>query len=230
MRTASYNVGVVSKLAKKMCIRDSDIPIQETASEEEKRKEVRIRTATKADAPALLNIYAPYVEQTAITFEYEVPSVEEFAGRIEHILEKYPYLVAEAEGEIVGYAYAGTFKARAAYDWSVETTIYVNQKKKRMGIGGKLYAALEEALRAQHILNLNACIGYPQNEDEYLTKDSEKFHQKLGYRLVGTFHDSGYKFGRWYDMIWMEKMLGEHTESPASVIPFSETEWAASHR
>ena len=89
---------------------------------------------------------------------------------------------------------------------------------------------LEEALRAQHILNLNACIGYPQNEDEYLTKDSEKFHQKLGYRLVGTFHDSGYKFGRWYDMIWMEKMLGEHTESPASVIPFSETEWAASHR
>ena len=207
-----------------------DIPIQETAGEEEKRKEVRIRTATKADALALLNIYAPYVEQTAITFEYEVPSVEEFAGRIEHILEKYPYLVAEAEGEIVGYAYAGTFKARAAYDWSVETTIYVNQKKKRMGIGGKLYAALEEALHAQHILNLNACIGYPQNEDEYLTKDSEKFHQKLGYRLVGTFHDSGYKFGRWYDMIWMEKMLGEHTESPASVIPFSETEWAASHR
>lgn len=207
-----------------------DIPIQETASEEEKRKEVRIRTATKADAPALLNIYAPYVEQTAITFEYEVPSVEEFAGRIEQILEKYPYLVAEAEGEIVGYAYAGTFKARAAYDWSVETTIYVNQKKKRMGIGGKLYAALEEALRAQHILNLNACIGYPQKEDEYLTKDSEKFHQKLGYRLVGTFHDSGYKFGRWYDMIWVEKMLGEHTESPASVIPFSETEWAASHR
>lgn len=207
-----------------------DIPIQETAGEEEKRKEVRIRTATKADAPALLNIYAPYVEQTAITFEYEVPSVEEFAGRIEHILEKYPYLVAEAEGEIVGYAYAGTFKARAAYDWSVETTIYVNQKKKRMGIGGKLYAALEEALRAQHILNLNACIGYPQKEDEYLTKDSEKFHQKLGYRLVGTFHDSGYKFGRWYDMIWVEKMLGEHTESPASVIPFSETEWAASHR
>lgn len=207
-----------------------DIPIQETASEEEKRKEVRIRTATKADAPALLNIYAPYVEQTAITFEYEVPSVEEFAGRIEHILEKYPYLVAEAEGEIVGYAYAGTFKARAAYDWSVETTIYVNQKKKRMGIGGKLYAALEEALRAQHILNLNACIGYPQKEDEYLTKDSEKFHQKLGYRLAGTFHDSGYKFGRWYDMIWVEKMLGEHTESPASVIPFSETEWAASHR
>ena len=109
-------------------------------------------------------------------------------------------------------------------------TIYVNQKKKHMGIGGKLYAALEEALRAQHILNLNACIGYPQNEDEYLTKDSEKFHQTLGYRLVGTFHDSGYKFGRWYDMIWMEKMLGEHTESPASVIPFSETEWAASHR
>ena len=145
-------------------------------------------------------------------------------------MERFPYLTAEKDGKIAGYAYVSPFKERAAYDWSVETTIYVNQKKKRMGIGGKLYAALEEALRAQHILNLNACIGYPQNEDEYLTKDSEKFHQKLGYRLVGTFHDSGYKFGRWYDMIWMEKMLGEHTESPASVIPFSETEWAASHR
>ena len=206
-----------------------DVPIQKTA-EKDKENKVRIRVATKADAPALLNIYAPYVEQTAITFEYEVPSVEEFAGRIEHILEKYPYLVAEAEGEIVGYAYAGTFKDRAAYDWSVETTIYVNREKKRMGIGGKLYAALEESLRAQHILNLNACIGYPRKEDEYLTKDSEKFHQKLGYRLVGTFYDSGYKFGRWYDMIWMEKMLGEHTASPAPVIPFLETEWAASHR
>ena len=186
------------------------------------KRQLRIRIATPEDAARLVAIYAPYVEQTAITFEYEVPSVEEFAGRIEHILEKYPYLVAEAEGEIVGYAYAGTFKARAAYDWSVETTIYVNQKKKRMGIGGKLYAALEEALRAQHILNLNACIGYPQNEDEYLTKDSEKFHQKLGYRLVGTFHDSGYKFGRWYDMIWMEKTLCPHTIPPRPFIPFPE--------
>ena len=189
-----------------------------------------IRVATEADAEEILAIYAKYIEQTAITFEYVVPSIEEFRGRIRHTLERFPYLAAEKDGKIAGYAYVSPFKERAAYDWSVETTIYVNQKKKRMGIGGKLYAALEEALRAQHILNLNACIGYPQNEDEYLTKDSEKFHQKLGYILVGTFHDSGYKFGRWYDMIWMEKMLGEHTESPASVIPFSETEWAASHR
>ena len=189
-----------------------------------------IRVATEADAEEILAIYAKYIEQTAITFEYVVPSIEEFRSRIRHTLERFPYLAAEKDGKIAGYAYVSSFKERAAYDWSVETTIYVNQKKKRMGIGGKLYAALEEALRAQHILNLNACIGYPQNEDEYLTKDSEKFHQKLGYRLVGTFHDSGYKFGRWYDMIWMEKMLGEHTESPASVIPFSETEWAASHR
>ena len=189
-----------------------------------------IRVATEADAEEILAIYAKYIEQTAITFEYVVPSIEEFRGRIRHTLERFPYLIAEKDGKIAGYAYVSPFKERAAYDWSVETTIYVNQEKKRMGIGGKLYAALEEALHAQHILNLNACIGYPQNEDEYLTKDSEKFHQKLGYRLVGTFHDSGYKFGRWYDMIWMEKMLGEHTESPASVIPFSETEWAASHR
>lgn len=185
-------------------------------------KAVRIRRATPADAEALLGIYAPYVEHTVITFEYLVPTVEEFRERIRHTLEKYPYILAEQgeTGEILGYAYTGPFKERAAYDWGVETTVYVKQDCKRGGIGKKLYTALEKVSAAQHILNMNACIGYPVEEDEYLTQDSAHFHEHLGYRLVGEFHSCGFKFGRWYDMIWMEKLIGTHTAEPDPVIPF----------
>lgn len=188
---------------------------------------VRIRTATVEDAEAILAIYAPYVTDTAITFEYEVPGIEEFRERIRHTLKRYPYLVAEKDGVIIGYAYAGPFKERAAYDWAVETTIYVDISRKKMGIGKKLYAALEQSLAQQNILNLNACIGYPEQEDEYLTKNSVEFHKHLGYRLVGEFFQCGYKFGRWYNMVWMEKQIGEHTDCPQPVIPFEELE---SHR
>lgn len=185
---------------------------------------VRIRTATVEDAEAILAIYAPYVTDTAITFEYEVPGIEEFRERIRHTLKRYPYLVAEKDGVIIGYAYAGPFKERAAYDWAVETTIYVDISRKKMGIGKKLYAALEQSLAQQNILNLNACIGYPEQEDEYLTKNSVEFHKHLGYRLVGEFYQCGYKFGRWYNMVWMEKQIGKHTDDPRPVIPFEELE------
>ena len=181
-----------------------------------------IRVATPQDAEALLAIYAPYVTDTAITFEYEVPSLTEFRERIRHTLERYPYLVMEQDGEILGYAYAGPFKERAAYDWAVETTIYVKQGMKKQGIGRKLYQALEDTLIRQNILNLNACIGYPTVEDEYLTRNSMEFHQHLGYRLVGQFYQCGYKFGRWYDMVWMEKLVGEHGVEPVRVKPFPE--------
>lgn len=181
-----------------------------------------VRMATVGDAAELLKIYAPYVEQTAITFEYEVPSLQEFASRIEHTLKKYPYLVAEKDGRIVGYAYAGSFNERAAYDWAVETSIYVDQNAKKMGIGRTLYEALEDVLKRQGILNLNACIGYPEHEDEYLTKNSVEFHAHLGYRFVGEFKQCGYKFGRWYNMVWMEKHIGEHGEIPVSVVPVTE--------
>lgn len=181
-----------------------------------------IRVATPQDAEALLAVYAPYVTDTAITFEYEVPSLTEFRERIRHTLERYPYLVMEQDGEILGYAYAGPFKERAAYDWAVETTIYVKQGMKEQGIGRKLYQALEDTLIRQNILNLNACIGYPTVEDEYLTRNSMEFHQHLGYRLVGQFYQCGYKFGRWYDMVWMEKLVGEHGVEPVRVKPFPE--------
>lgn len=182
----------------------------------------KIRVAAKQDAAELLEIYRPYVEKTAISFEWEVPTVQEFERRIEEKLAKFPYLVAEREGEIVGYAYASTFIARAAYDWAVETTIYVREDQKRTGVGKDLYTALEKGLAMQNVLNLNACIGYLEVEDEYLTKNSVQFHEHMGYRFVGRFYKCGYKFERWYDMVWMEKFIGEHTETPLSVKPFGE--------
>ena len=112
------------------------------------------------------------------------------------------------------YAYAGQFHAREAYAWAVETSIYVDESCKHMGIGGKLHAALEEALKEQGFLNMNACIAYAPNEDEYLTNNSVEFHAHLGYRMVGQFYQCGYKFGRWYDMVWMEKLFGEHGANP----------------
>ena len=171
---------------------------------------ITIRTAILSDAQALLNIYAPYVEYTAITFEYDVPSVEEFASRIKNTLQKYPYLVAEKNGRLLGYAYASPFHERPAYDWAVETSIYVDQNIKHQGIGRRLHDALEDALRSQGILNMNACIAYPPEEDEYLDKNSVEFHTHMGYRLVGEFYKCGYKFHRWYNMVWMEKLIGNH--------------------
>lgn len=187
-----------------------------------KKREVTIRVATVQDAVRLLAIYAPYVTGTAITFEYEVPTEEEFAARIARVLERYPYLVAEEAGVPVGYAYASPFHSRAAYAWGVETSIYVDKNKKGSGIGGKLHDALEHCLREQGILNLNACIAYPSVEDEYLNKNSVEFHAHLGYRMVGEFEKCGYKFNRWYNMVWMEKHIGEHVVNQPAVKRFEE--------
>ena len=186
------------------------------------KETITIRPAKKEDAAELLAIYTPYVKQTAITFEYEVPSIQEFAKRITDTVQKYPYFVAECGSELVGYAYAGPFKERAAYDWAVETSIYVKMDRRQLGIGKKLYEALEAALQKQGILNVNACIAYPKTEDEHLTKDSVYFHEKCGYTMVGKFHSCGYKFDRWYDMVWMEKMIGEHKSPQEPVRWFPE--------
>ena len=169
-----------------------------------------IRSATVKDAEALLNIYAYYVKNTAITFEYDVPTLEEFKQRITNTLKKYPYLVVVKEGTILGYTYAGVFKNRAAYDWSAEVTIYLKYDAVKCGLGRMLYEALETEMKKRGFLNLYACIGYPIEEDEYLTRNSAEFHAHLGYQTVGEFHKCGYKFGRWYNMIWMEKLIGEH--------------------
>lgn len=175
-------------------------------------RDTTIRTATIQDAAAILDVYAPYVRDTAITFEYEVPDVHEFQARITNTLRKYPYLVAERYGSIVGYAYAGTFKDRAAYDHSCELSIYVRPTVQGRGLGRELYETLTKQLRAMGIENLYACVSYPEVEDEYLTLDSVRFHEHLGFEICGRFHKCGRKFGRWYDMVWMEKFIGPHAE------------------
>lgn len=184
--------------------------------------QITIRIAEENDAEELLQIYKPYVEDTAITFEYEVPSVEEFKNRIRHTLSRYPYLVAEKNGELLGYAYASVFKGRKAYDWSVETSIYIRKDVHGQGLGRLLYEKLEEYLLKQHVLNVNACIAYAGRPSAHLDNSSFFFHQKLGYKMVGTFHDSGYKFHEWFDMVWMEKMLGEHIQDVPDFLPFPE--------
>ncbi len=181
---------------------------------------VVIRTVTASDAAALRAIYAPYVENTCISYEYTPPTTEEFAERIAHTLEKYPYLAAESCGELLGYVYAGPLHPRAAYDWAVETSIYVRGDQKGRGLGRLLYQTLEQALREQGFVSMNACIAYPPEEDEFLTRSSAEFHEHMGFQLVGRFHQCSYKFGRWYDMIWMEKHIGVHPSSPSPVKPF----------
>lgn len=189
--------------------------------EEINKESTRIRPASPEDAGALLAIYAPYVEHTAITFEYEVPSAREFRERIENTLKCYPYLVIEKGNRILGYAYAGPFHPRKAYEHSAELSIYLDSAAHRQGLGKKLYHRLESLLRTQNIYNLYACIACTEKEDPFLPKDSPLFHAHMGFKTIGTFHRCGYKFDRWYDMIWMEKMTGERPMQPKDFIPFS---------
>jgi len=173
-----------------------------------KPKMIETRCVTPEDADRLLEIYSYYVKNTAISFEYEVPSIEEFRKRIVNVTKKYPYICAIVDGTIIGYAYAGVFHARKAYEHSVELSIYVDLEKRRDGCGRILYNVLEEMLKKQGIKNLYACIAVPlKKEDEYLTFDSVKFHKKMGFKLAGHFHACGKKFDRWYDMVYMEKII-----------------------
>lgn len=168
---------------------------------------INIRSAQIEDAADLVAIYAPYVETTAITFETEVPTVADFANRIKKTLEKFPYLVAEEEGRIVGYAYASTYYARAAYDWTVELSVYVSSEARGKGIGSLLYDALEEELTARGFKNFLACIALPNPA-------SLALHKKRGYEQVAHFKNVGYKFDTWHDIVWLQKSLvGEMDEN-----------------
>lgn len=181
---------------------------------------ITIRNAAMEDAGTLLEIYGHYVRSTAISFEYEVPSEVEFRRRMENTMQHYPYLVAEQDGQIQGYAYAGAFNARAAYDWCCETTIYLRRDARKHGMGRMLYDALEEALGEMGMLNLYALVAVPEEDDEYLSTNSRDFHLHLGFREVGVYRRCGYKFGRWYNMACMEKIIGEHEAGQRAVVPY----------
>lgn len=184
---------------------------------------ITIRDAVMADAERLLEIYGYYTERTAISFECETPSLTEFRSRMERIMRRYPYLVAEQNGRVIGYAYAAPFVGRAAYDWGCETTIYLAPDARKCGAGRLLYEALENALKRMGILCMYACIGLPEQPDEYLTANSAEFHAHMGFTEVGRFRRCGRKFGRWYHMIWMEKLIGEHQDDQPPVLSYRET-------
>lgn len=179
-----------------------------------------ICTVSSEDAPALLEIYAPYVEHTAISFEITVPSEKEFAGRIAHTIKRYPYIAAVKNGRIIGYACTHPFVDREAYRHTAETTVYIRRGETGLGAGRLLYESLEKISLLQNVLDLYACIGVPVRDDEHLTHNSEEFHKHMGYERAGFFPACGYKFGRWYDMVWMRKTLGAHTENPMEFVPF----------
>ena len=176
-----------------------------------------VRSAQLDDAEALLEIYSWYVRNTAVSFEYEPPTLEAFRGRMAHTMERYPWLVLESDDGLLGYACAGPFKARDAYDWSCETTIYLRRDCRGRGLGRALYGALEAELGAMGVRNLYACIAYADPEDETLTLDSPRFHARMGYVQAGRFLQCASKFGRWYDMVWMEKQIGAHEANPEPI-------------
>lgn len=159
-----------------------------------------IRHATNHDAEAILKIYKPFIENTAITFEYTVPSIEEFQLRITPIIEHYPYLVCEFNNEVIGYAYAHKFRERAAYDWDIETSVYVNDQFHQKGIATKLYEKLLEECILQGFHNAFAGITLPNIK-------SEKFHAKLGFTEIGVFKNAGFKQGAWHSVLFMERNL-----------------------
>ncbi len=183
--------------------------------------DVKIRVANEMDAKELLEIYGYYVKNTAISFEYEAPSLEEFTERIRNTLKAYPYLVAEVDGKARGYAYAGRFHTRDAFAWSAETSIYLSKDCHRMGLGKLLYEKLEAILKAQNVVNVYAVVAVPATEgDRYVDRNSERFHEALGYKTVSTLHCVGSKFGNWYDLLEMEKFLGAHDAPPKPFLPF----------
>ena len=170
-----------------------------------------IRRAIRADVPAILNIYAPYIRDTSITFEYDVPEITDFEARFDGIADRYPYLVWEEDGRILGYAYADRAFARKAYAWDADLSVYLDMDARGRGIGGRLYGCLEEILRSYGYHNLYALI----------TGDnaaSVRFHESRGYSRLGTLVQSGWKFGRWYDVYWYGLRLRD-AEDPGEIPP-----------
>ena len=159
-----------------------------------------IRLATIHDIPRILEIYGPYVENTAISSEYTVPTLEEFTQRFLKITTQFPWLVWEENGVVLGYAYGSRPFERAAYQWSASASIYLCPEACGKGMGKKLYAALEDLLRRQGYRKVYAIV-------TTVNEASAAFHRSVGFRQTGIMPDCGYKFGKWYGTIWMEKDL-----------------------
>lgn len=183
---------------------------------------MQIRLATASDAGSVRAIYAPIVESTAISFELDVPSEDEIAARITGRQPAHPWLVATADatedaddaGAVLGYAYAGRFSGRAAYDWSVETSVYVASSAQGRGVGRSLYEALLAVLSAQGYRQAMAGIALPNPA-------SITLHEKAGFEPVGVYRAAGWKLGAWHDVWWWQRALAPAGTPPAPVVPLT---------
>ena len=172
---------------------------------------MNLRFAAPEDIPALLAVYRHYIS-TEITFEYVLPSEEEFARRVSSISETYPYLVIEEQGKILGYAYAHRIAERAAYNWGAELSVYLSPTATGQGLGKRLYRVLMELLQLQGVRTVYGLVASPNPA-------SESLHNSLGFDLMGVQHRAGYKNGRWIDLLWYEKAIASYGLKPAPVIP-----------
>ncbi len=168
--------------------------------------QIRLINST-TDAGAVLEVYKPYILNTSITFEYEVPTIKEFEERIKTITAEFPWLVCRQYDKIVGYAYGSRHRYRTAYNWSAESTIYMRSDFHRKGIGKILYNTLFSLLRLQGYINVYTGVGLPNIK-------SESFHESMGFEQIGCFTKIGYKMGNWHDVKWYQKHLSEHISDP----------------
>lgn len=169
----------------------------------------KIRFAKTEDAENILNIYQKYITDTAVTFEMEVPTVLEFQNRMCKIMEQFPYLVCEMDGKVVGYAYASKHRERAAYQWSADLSIYIEETYHRQHIATMLYDKLIDLLKIQGYYTAFAGVTSPN-------PNSEAFHEAYGFETVGVFHNVGYKLGQWRDVKWYSLQLTDYRELPTA--------------
>ena len=166
-----------------------------------------IRLVRETDAAEVLAIYDSYIKETAITFECETPSLDEFRNRIKEISSDYPYIVCLSDRRIIGYAYAHRQMERAAYQWNAELSVYIDKTCLRSGVGKALYNTLIEILQMQNVRNVYGGITSPN-------ENSEKLHEHLGFKRLGVYHSTGYKCGAWHDVAWFEKTIGDYKLDP----------------
>jgi phosphinothricin acetyltransferase len=169
---------------------------------------MHIRPVQLQDAKSVLDIYRPYIESTAITFETTVPGVEAFADRIKANTEKFPWLIAEEEGAIIGYAYASKHRERAAYQWCVESSVYVMEPYHHTGIANDLYLKLFDILQQSGYINVYAGVTLPNPK-------SYAFHSKMGFEPIGVYKNIGYKLGKWHNVAWLVKCINPHSDHPS---------------
>jgi L-amino acid N-acyltransferase YncA len=166
-----------------------------------------IREANRTDGAAILDIYGPVVANTAISFEVDIPTVEEIADRIKQTTRNYPWLVLELDQQIAGYAYAGQHRERAAYRWSVDVSVYVHEAHRQKGVGKALYTSLFAALKLLGYVNMFAGIALPN-------PGSVGLHESMGFEPVGVYRSVGYKLGAWWDVGWWQRGLCPHVDQP----------------